>query len=266
MNTNEFKNLLCNRISQNPNILGIAQTGDLNAPLIPGKSDIDLFVLCKSVPEREERLSTYARLEGSYDQISMEVCNCDTWGVGDIFDVNKIDVMPMYFEIDKFYSYIDEVLSGKYLHREGRFYPIGRLATVESINIIYEQDNAWSALIEKVKKHPDELFSKWYEAQSSQILDEEDLGRVILRKEVLFYHQVLEEALDHFLQALYALNNTYFPSRKRNAEAIEAFTNKPDNCNTRLLHIIETSVKAETIEDSVNELCALVEDLSALKI
>ncbi len=46
------------------------------------------------------------------------------------------------------------------------------------------------------------------------------ITRVVLRKEVLFYHQVLENSLDHLLQALYALNHMYFPRRKRIEEYI----------------------------------------------
>lgn len=49
----------------------------------------------------------------------------------------------------------------------------------------------------------------------------DNLSRLVLRKEVLFYHQVLEKSLDHLLQALYALNCTYFPSWKRKEEYIQ---------------------------------------------
>lgn len=46
------------------------------------------------------------------------------------------------------------------------------------------------------------------------MIDEEDLDRAELCHEALFYHQVLEELLDHFLQLLYAKNNCYFPQPK----------------------------------------------------
>ena len=51
--------------------------------------------------------------------------------------------------------------------------------------------------------------------------------------------QVLENSLDHLLQALYALNHTYFPSRKRIEVYIQMFENKPGNCYDRLLRILE---------------------------
>lgn len=96
------------------------------------------------------------------------------------------------------------------------------------------------------------------------VLDEEDLGRTLLRKEVLFYHQVLEESLDHLLQALFAMNDTYFPSRKRMQQYLEKFTNKPENCYARLSQMIEDGAKEETIEKSIAELRSLVEDMKII--
>lgn len=93
------------------------------------------------------------------------------------------------------------------------------------------------------------------------MINEEDLGRVVLRKEVLFYHQVLENSLDHLLQALYALNHTYFPSRRRIEEYIGRFEIKPFNCYERLLRILESAVSSETIEESVRDLKILVREL-----
>lgn len=46
MDVNGFKLKLVETISKCDKILGIGQTGDLNVPLIAGKSDIDLFILC----------------------------------------------------------------------------------------------------------------------------------------------------------------------------------------------------------------------------
>ncbi|GLB27572.1 hypothetical protein LXJ15735_38130 [Lacrimispora xylanolytica] len=79
----------------------------------------------------------------------------------------------------------------------------------------------------------------------------DDLDRGVLRKEVLFYHQVLEKSLDHLLQALYALNRTYFPSRKRIEEYIQRLGNKPKNCYERLLGIIEMAASTNIIVESV---------------
>ena len=57
-------------ISNCEEMLGIGQTGDMNAPLIPGKSDIDLFIICKKVPNAERRLSLYQSFDALYEIVS----------------------------------------------------------------------------------------------------------------------------------------------------------------------------------------------------
>lgn len=264
MNANEFKNILVELLSNHENIYGIGQTGDINAPLIPGKSDIDLFVLCNKVPSKEEREVMYQKLAGKYEKLEMQVCSGGIWGYGDIFICDGIDVMPMYFTIDEMSGYIEEVLDGKHLEKEGRFYPIGRLASIESINVLYDREESWGQIISRVKTHPQTLFESWYGSEIWRVIDEEDLSRAVLRHEVLFYHQVVEEFLDHFLQALYAKNNCYFPSRKRTQKAIADFDKKPDNCYERLMRVVELGASEKTIEASVEELRKLGNELKAL--
>lgn len=263
-NANEFKNLLVELLSKCETIYGIGQTGDINAPLIPGKSDIDLFVLCKEVPSKEEREAMYQKLLGKYESLEMQVCSGGIWGYGDIFICDGIDVMPMYFTIDEMRGYIEEVLAGKHLEKEGRFYPIGRLASIETINVLFDREETWGHIVELVKNHPQDLFDMWYGSEIWRVIDEEDLSRAVLRHEVLFYHQVVEEFLDHFLQALYAKNNCYFPSRKRTQKAIEGFAKKPDNCYERLRRVVKLGADEETIEESVQELRKLGNELKSL--
>lgn len=254
MNVLDVKNALVNELSKNEKIKGIGQTGNLNAVLVPGNSDIDMFVLCTMIPTEEERINTYSKYSDAYSECLMNVCNGGVWGYGDILIIDGIDVMFMYFTIEEMEQYLDAALQGKHLERDGGFYPTGRLSSVEYINILYENSNEWTSLKEKVKEHPVDLFEKLFDCHSSRILDEEDLGRVCLRKEVMFYHSVLENALDHLLQALFAINFTYFPSRKRTELYISEFENKPDACYERLMQILTNSISEKTIEKSVEEL------------
>ena len=264
MDVNEFKLKLVEEISNYDEILGIAQTGDMNAPIIAGKSDIDMFIICKNVPDSHRRISLYKSLDGLYDKLEMEVCSGGVWGYGDIFYINEIDVMPMYFSVTDMQEYIEEVLAGKHLEKEGRFYPIGRLASIETINVLWEKNSAWTNIVNKVRTYPQDLFDKWYASEAWRIIDEEDLGRARLRHEVLFYHQVVEEFLDHFLQALYAKNKRYFPSRKRTESAIASFKLKPQNCYERLLKIVNLGSNENTIDASIEELQKLCNELKEL--
>ncbi|HKM21367.1 MAG TPA: hypothetical protein VJZ01_04935 [Lachnospiraceae bacterium] len=264
MTIQEFKDKLVSKIAKNDNVMGIGQTGDLNAPLIAGQSDIDMFVLCTEIPTQQEREEIYLPLSNDYSECMMAVCNGGIWGYGDILFFDGIDVMPMYFTIQEMQEYLEQTLAGEHLYKEGRFYPVGRLASIEGLNVLFERDRAWSKLIDIVKARPQELFLKMYEFHIELVLDEEDLGRSVLRKEVLFYHQVVEEALDYLLQALFALNHTYFPSRKRMQQYLEHFQVKPVNCYERLLTIVEEAAHEDTIEQSVQHLRELTAEIKNL--
>ena len=160
MDVNEFKKLLVKKISENNKVKGIAQTGDINAPLVAGQSDIDLFVICQEVPSTDERVEMYKSMGDAASDVQMNVSNGGIWGYGDIFMINGIDVMPMYFTVHEMKDYVEEVLSGKHLNREGRFYPVGRLASIESINILFEDKDAWTSIINRVKEYPSDYFEK----------------------------------------------------------------------------------------------------------
>ena len=254
MNVIEVRDMLIHELRLNDKIKGIGQTGDLNAELIPGNSDIDMFVLCTEIPTEVERLSVYTKYSSKYSECRMNVSNGGIWGYGDILIIDEIDVMFMYFTLDEMEQYLDDVLNGGHLDREGRFYPTGRLSSVENINILYESNDEWTLLIHKVKNYPADLFARLFHFHISNVIDHEDLGRATLRKEVMFYQSVLESSLDHLLQALFAINHTYFPSRKRSEQYILEFINKPNDCYNRLMQIIHNSVSSNTIVLSVQEL------------
>lgn len=250
----DTKNRLVSELSQCDKVKGIGQTGDINAELIPGQGDIDMFVLCTTVPTEDTRKQMYLNYSTEYSECLMSVSNGGIWGYGDILIIDGINVMFMYFTIEEMNHYLDEVLQGKHLHKEGSFYPTGRLSSIESINILYESNATWTTMKEKVKKYPIDLFEKLFDSHIANVLKDEDLDRVVLRKEVMFFHQVLENSLEHLLQALFAANCTYFPSRKRSEQYIQVFKNKPADCYERLLRIIERSSSSKTIEESVKAL------------
>lgn len=264
MKVNEVKNKIIDDLAQKDYIFGVGQTGDINAKMTAGFSDIDMFVLCSRIPTSEERITLYEKYSSEYSDLQMNACCGGLWGYGDILFIEGIDVMYMYFTIEEMENYVDEVLSGKHLNRKNGFYPTGRLASIETIHILYERNEVWTKLKEKVASKPAELFDKLFTFHLSNIINEEDLGRVQLRKEVLFYQTVLENALDHFLQALYALNHVYFPSRKRIETYIDSFYKKPEHSFDRLLQIIQKSVCFETIDESIKELKEITKELSEL--
>jgi hypothetical protein len=264
MTINDFKNKLVTKISENPKVKGIGQTGNINARLVAGQSDVDLFILCTEVLTEEERKQVYDTFSKDYEECILEVSKGGIWGHGDVLMFEGSEFMPMYFTITEMEEYLRTTLQGKRIAKERGFYPTGRLASVEKINILYEEDKTWTRLQNLVKIYPKDLFHKLYHYHMAKVLDEEDLGRVLLRKEILFYHQVLEEAIDHLLQALFAVNSVYFPSRKRTQEQIEKLQFKPQNCHDRLEQIIKNAAKTDTIDDSVRELRAMTNEIKRI--
>ena len=262
MNVIETKNRIIQNLAENDRIYGVGQTGNIHAELIAGNSDIDMFVLCSEIPSTEERKAVYEKYSAAYSECQMNVCSGGLWGYGDILLVEGIDVMFMYFTIEEMKNYLDEVLAGTHLDRQGGFYPTGRLASVENIHILYERDAVWTTLRETVRSRPTELFQKLFRFHMARVINTEDLGRVVLRKDVMFYHSVLEIALDHFLQALFALNRVYFPSRKRSEALIETLEKKPKDCYIRWGRILESSVFPDGVEESVEELIKIADELS----
>jgi len=156
---------------------------------------------------------------------------------------------------------IDSVLSACRLDREGEyFYPTGRCATFFSMHSLLDRDGYIAGMQKRLSSYPPELSQKLYQHHKGMINDVEDFIRAVSRGDVLFYHATLELAIDHFLQALFALNRCFFPSRKRSVSFIEGFAVKPANCAERLLQTIEWGAKPETLSKSYAIWCALCKD------
>ena len=73
-----------------------------------------------------------------------------------------------------------------------------------------------------------------------------------------------EEMQGYLEEALYAKNDSYFPSRKHTEKAIAGFKKKPAGCYGRLLKIVQLAAKEETIEESVAELRKLGNELKEI--
>lgn len=255
---------LLDEVSNIKTVRAIGQTGDINFIPKAGEADIDIFVLGDKVPSYEERKAVYDKNSNLFEECNMKVCEGGAWGTGDVFSIDGVETMLMYFSTDETLKYVNDILDGKHLDSCKGFYPVGRCATFKNISVIYDELGTLDCLKEKLSIYPDKLRKEMVAFQIRKINDEEDFGRALSRKDVLFYHQVLEVSVDHFLQALYAINKTYYPSRKRTKQYIDSFELKPDNCHERLLEVISFGSSAEDIEKSYNAWSELVSDLKVL--
>ncbi len=255
---------LLDAVASMDEIKAIGQTGDINEIPRPGESDIDIFVMADSIPGYEDRRALYNKNSSLFESLAMSVCEGGYWGTGDVFVIDGVETMLMYFTIGETLKYVDEVLEGKHPDNVKGFYPVGRLATLKNINVLYDENGVYASLKEKLSTYPDKLKKYLADFHIARINDEEDFGRALLRKDVLFYHMVLETALDHYLQALYAVNHTYFPSRKRTKQYMDAFAIKPENCYERMLEVIKLGSGPEDLKGSYDVWLGLVRDLKAI--
>lgn len=261
MNIIEKKNALVSAVSELGHVKSIGQSGNLDEIPKSGESDIDLFVLCDELPDPDVRRAIYGLREELFAECRIQVCEDGPWGTGDVLIVDGVEVMFMYFTVREMRRYIDEVLAGKRLSNEGDFYPTGRVATVRNINVLYDECGDLQTLQDLTRTYPSALAKELFAYHAQRAIDEEDFGRALRRKDVLFCHQVLENALDHYLQALYALNRVYFPGRKRAEQHIGSFARKPADCYGRLVQVVRKGADANTIAQSVMEWRALLAEL-----
>ena len=109
--------------------------------------------------------------------------------------------------------------------------------------------------------YPEPLRQRILKECGAALRENENFERAVKRGEVLLYHIALEEALDAYLQALFALNRVLFPSRKRSLKFIRTFSVKPDQVEERLLQAIRLGAEAETLKESYEIWQGLCSDL-----
>jgi len=256
-------NLLINAVSKIDGVLSIGKSGGESMPL-QNESDIDIFIFCDKMPDAKTRNAALKNIE-FISWMKISETGGRFWGVCDFATLNNTDICLMYFTISDMNDEIDSVLDGSRLDRENEyFYPSGRCSTFLSMHIIHDKNGYISVMKEKLSVYPQVLSEKLYEHHIRKINDAEDFERAVMRGDVLFYHSTLELAIDHFLQALFALNKCFFPSRKRSYDFIESFEYKPTDCYERLLKVIELGVCAETLTKSYDMWATLCKELSDL--
>ncbi len=233
-------------------ITAIGLTHKLDVELKPDEGDIDVFIFCQEIPGSEQRQPVLDKLlkTSLISDLKLNVYEGGYWGIVDYFRINGVETWLMFFTTNEFNDYLDAVLAGNLLDDDNGFYPTGRCATILNMEVLKDKTGFIESLKQKIQIYPDSLRENLARHHLDLALDEEDFGRAVLRKDVLFYHQVLENALDHFLQALFAVNQTYFPSRKRTLEFIEKFEIKPDQCADRLTRVVELGSRKEGIAES----------------
>lgn len=228
----------------------------------PGEADIDLFVYCTEIPAGDERQEMLLSLPEEIEQVEVEKLTSGHWGQGDCFRMAGVETWLLYFTLAEACTELDAILNGQYLERlDSYYYPIGRCAMWKAMRVFYDPDGFLKSLKQRLDEYPQALALAVVDHHLQALDDVEDLERAVGRKDVFFFHFALDLALDHFLQALFAINKEYFPSRKRSEDYIRGFKVKPAECEGRLRQVVALGGNTETLEKSYEIWSSLVGDL-----
>lgn len=253
---------LIKAVSEMDEVLSIGKSGGEKLPK-QNESDIDLFVFCAQIPNASKRQNAVEKSGFAVSNVRISTTKSRFWGYCDSITVDAVELCLMYFTVSEMDSEIESVLNGSRLGREDEyFYPTGRCATLLSMHALYDGTGYLSAMKERLALYPESLAEKLFRYHVSMVNDTEDFERAVSRGDALFYHSTLDTAIDHFLQALFALNRRYFPSRKRTLQIINDFSDKPKNCAKRLLQVIKMGSKPKALSKSYAIWCALCSELS----
>ena len=252
---------IANAAATLPQTQVVAQSGD-GFPK-PGEGDVDLFLYADEVPSIEARENALRGIPA--EKRVIEFFHGPAWGVGDLLVVDGVEVFLMWFTTAQAWDEAESILRGERLGKMyDQLYPTGRIASILKLQPLYERGDYLTRLKALARTYPDALGRTLVRHNLGSLWDTETFERALLRKEVLLYHQELEHGLDCFLQALFALNRVYFPSRKRTLEYIKDFPKLPVNCGERLLRMVKLGADAETLAESYAEWQALLAELQEL--
>ncbi len=263
--TYKIIDILISNISEMSEVQSIGICGSKSSFPRAGEGDIDIFIYCDIVPSPEKRQAILNQLGNHVQEVKVNIFEGGHWGIGDFVLINGIETWLMYFTVNETVTDVESILSGKYPDKlDNYYYPIGRCAMLKNINILYDKSNFLDNLKKRLSKYPDKLGKILIQYHLDELDDTEDLERAVVRKDVLFYHFAMDIAVDHFLQALFAINKVYFPSRKRTLDFIENFNIKPEGCNEKLLEVIRLGGLSEEIDHSFSIWSDMVNELKKL--
>ncbi len=247
-----------------PGVQSIGRSGGRALPASPADGDIDVFLYCDVIPSGDARKAILDNITAELDTAKVGVFSGGRWGVGDFARIQGVETWLMYFTMEQAAAEVDAVLRGEQPDREGGFYPTGRCAMYLGMEVLLDRGGFLRGMKEKVAHYPETLAKQLAGHHLSALGDVEDLERAVARKDPLFYHYALDNALDHFLQALFARNLVFFPSRKRSLEHIAGFAVKPADCEQRILDVLRLGGAAEGIGQSYGLWTELVKGLKKL--
>ncbi len=263
--TEECLDAIVARISAMQAVQAVGISGGKSPLPEKGEGDIDVFIYCDELPSLADRQAVLLAPEGHAENAKVRVFEGGRWGSGDFMLINGVETWLMYFTLRETREDVDAILAGKWPDKlDNAYYPIGRLGMLSRITVLFDRSGFLQTLKNRLAVYPPELGKTLADHHLRMLGDTEDLNRAVTRRDALFYHFALDLALDHFLQALFAMNRCYFPSRKRTLQYIGGFQVKPENCEARLLQTLRLGGSGETVPQSYAVWESLTAELAGL--
>lgn len=255
---------LIGALSALPRVSAIGQSGSGSLP-VANESDVDVFLYCDGIPTEAERAEALQPLGDLMANAEIGALHSVHWGEGDCLDLCGMEVWLMYFDRTSQESYLQEVRDGMHTDKvHNYFYPTGRLATLLTMKPLYDPCGMLADYRALLTDYPQALRRALLARHIPALSDTEDLLRAVSREDTLFFHFAMDLALDHFLQALFALNRSYFPSRKRSLMLAKSFALQPEHMAERLHAILRLGGDPATLADAFAVWQALAEELTSL--
>lgn len=265
INTEEIVNILIRNISVIDEVEAIGISGNKEQFPIAGEGDIDIFIYGNTIPDIQIRQDVMNKMKDLLEEGKTNVFEEGHWGIGDFVVINGVETWLMYFTVDEALNEVESILKGDYPDKvDNYYYPVGRCAMLRDIGAKYDKNGFLSSIKKRLSNYPESLAKTIIEYHLDELEDKEDLERAVSRKDVLFYHFALDIAIDHYLQALFALNGTFFASRKRTLSFIEKFNIKPKRCDERLLEVVKLGSDPDSINQSYLLLIDMIDELKGL--
>lgn len=252
-------------ISGISDVVAVGYSGDESLEARPAEADVDAFVFCERVPDASVRTAAYrSAVRSAPCPTESDAIAGGPWGIADHLVVDGVDLWAMFFTADETMEGIEATLRGERLESEGEFFPTGRLATLLGLHVVADRFGFLASVRSRIFPYPIELKRAMVRHHLPLAFDEEDFDSAVRRRDVLFYHAVLDRAIEHFLQALFAMNGVYLPSRKRSEAFIGAFARAPERCVARIREAVAGGASEATLADSMAAWRGLVESLARL--
>jgi hypothetical protein len=263
--TEKIIDTLINNISEINEVHSIGISGGKTGFPRAGEGDIDIFIYCDMIPNFKNRQAIINQMGNQIQAGKVNIFEEGHWGIGDFMLINGIETWLMYFTVNETLTDVESILNGEYPDKlDNYYYPVGRCAMLKNINVLFDKSDFLYDLKKRLSDYPAKLAKVLIRYHLDELEDKEDLKRAVARRDVLFYHFAMDISIDHFLQALFAINKTYFPSLKRTLDFIENFNIKPEGCNKKLLEVIRLGSFSEGITESFALWTNMVNELKKL--